>query len=226
MSDIEKKRFLYSLVFPAIFLFLIWFTKFAEFGLQERFTFLGIYPLKLKGLAGIITSPFIHADIHHLTDNSVPLFFLSLALFYFYRDVAYKVFFLIYFVTGTLVWVFGREAYHIGASGLIYGLAAFLFLSGIIRRNRNLMAISMLVIFLYGSMVWGLFPFDYKISWESHLMGALTGVITAILYRHDGPLPDIYTLSDDEEENEEEENEENEEIINIDFLSDNKSEDI
>lgn len=200
MSDIEKKRFLYSLVFPGIFLIMIWFTKFVEFGLQERFTVLGIYPLKLRGLPGIITAPFIHADINHLTDNSIPLFFLSLALFYFYRDVAYKVFFLIYFVTGTLVWIFGREAYHIGASGLIYGLASFLFLSGILRKNRNLMAISMLVIFLYGSMVWGLFPFDYKISWESHLMGAVSGVVTAVLYRHEGPQPDSYSLPDDDDE--------------------------
>lgn len=200
MSDIEKKHFIYSSVFPAVFLFMIWFTKFAEFGLQKKFTFLGIYPLKLESLVGIITSPFIHADFNHLMDNSVPLFFLSLALFYFYRDVAFKVFFLIYFITGTLVWIFGREAYHIGASGIIYGLAAFLLLSGIIRRNRNLMAISLLVIFLYGSMVWGLFPFDYKISWESHLMGALTGVICAIIYRDEGPLPDVYYIDEDEEE--------------------------
>jgi membrane associated rhomboid family serine protease len=226
MSDIEKKRFIYSLVFPTIFLFLIWFTKFAEFGLQEKFTFLGIYPLEIKGLIGIITSPFIHADINHLFDNSVPLFFLSLALIYFYRDVAYKVFFLIYFITGTLVWIFGREAYHIGASGIIYGLAAFLFLSGIIRRNRNLMAISMLVIFLYGSLVWGLFPFDYKISWESHLMGAITGVTTAILFRHEGPLPDTYSLPEDDNDSDHLADDEDEQRSNINFPSDDKSENI
>ncbi len=195
----EKRRFIHSLVFPGFFLFLIWFIKFTEFGLGVSFSSLGIYPMKLKGLIGIITAPLIHADITHLFDNSIPLFFLSLALFYFYREVAYRVFFLIYFVTGALVWIIGREAYHIGASGIIYGLATFLFASGIIRRNRNLMAISLLVIFLYGSMVWGLFPYDYHISWESHLMGALTGVVLSYIYRHEGPESDIERMEEEEE---------------------------
>ncbi len=158
-------------------------------------------PLKLRGLIGILTAPLIHANLTHLFDNSIPLFFLSLALFYFYREVAYRVFFLIWFITGALVWLVGREAYHIGASGIIYGLATFLLTSGIIRRNRNLMAISLLVIFLYGSMVWGLFPYDYHISWESHMSGALTGLVLAIIYRHEGPEPDISRLEEDEEEN-------------------------
>ena len=105
-----------------------------------------------------------------------PFFPQSGVCSYFYSEVAYRVFFLVWFISDTLVWIVGREAYHIGASGVIYSLATFLFTSGILRRNRNLMAISLLVIFLYGSMVWGLFPYDYHISWESHLMGALTGV--------------------------------------------------
>lgn len=198
----EKKRFLLSLVFPGFFLFLIWFVKFIEFGLDTEFTGLGIFPLKISGLIGILTAPLVHADIKHLFDNSVPLFFLSLALFYFYRDIAYRIFFLAYLVTGFLVWIVGREAYHIGASGLVYSLAAFLFTSGVIRRNRNLLAISLLVIFLYGSMVWGLFPFEYKISWESHLMGAITGVTLAVIYRHEGPEPDIFTLPEEEDDEE------------------------
>jgi len=200
MNNPEKKKFIHSLVFPGFFLFLIWFIKFVEFGLQTRFTALGVYPLKVEGLIGILTSPLIHADINHLTDNSIPGFFLSLALFYFYREVAYKVFFLIYFITGTLVWIFGRDAYHIGASGVIYGLAAFLFVSGIIKRNRHLLSISLLVSFLYGSMVWGLLPFDYKVSWESHLMGAITGIITAIIYRHEGPQPEVRDFEDEEDD--------------------------
>ncbi|HYW95464.1 MAG TPA: rhomboid family intramembrane serine protease, partial [Bacteroidales bacterium] len=204
----EKKRFIHSLVFPGFFLFLIWFIKFIEFGLDTDFVALGIYPLKLKGLIGILTAPLIHANITHLFDNSIPLFFLSLALFYFYREVAYRVFFLIYFITGALVWIIGREAYHIGASGIIYGLATFLFTSGIIRRNRNLLAISLLVIFLYGSMVWGLFPYDYHISWESHLMGAITGIVLSYVYRHEGPESDIERLVDEEEEDDGEDEDE------------------
>ncbi len=196
----EKRRFIHSLVFPGFFLFLIWFIKFIEFGLGVSFVSLGIYPLRLKGIPGIFTAPLIHANIIHLADNSIPLFFLSLALFYFYREVAYRVFFLAWFISDTLVWIVGREAYHIGASGVIYSLAAFLFTSGIIRRNRNLMAISLLVIFLYGSMVWGLFPYDYHISWESHLMGALTGVALSYVYRHEGPESDINQWPEEEEE--------------------------
>lgn len=196
----EKEKFRISVIFPVFFLFLLWIIKFTEFGLETDFHFLGIYPLKFKGIIGIFTAPLIHSDINHLFDNSLPVFFLSLAIFYFYSEVSFQVFFLIYFITGFLVWIVGREAYHIGASGLVYGFAGFLFFSGIIRKNRNLMAISLLVIFLYGSLVWGLLPYDFRISWESHLMGALTGVALAFVYRHKGPLPDIERIPVDEED--------------------------
>lgn len=196
----EKERFLRSLVFPVFFLFLIWFVKFTEFGLETDFHFLGIYPFKLKGIPGILTAPLVHDDIKHLFDNSIPVFFLSIAIFYFYSEIAFQVFFGIYFTTGILVWIIGREAYHIGASGLVYGFASFLFVSGIIRKNRNLMAISLLVIFLYGSLIWGLLPYNYRISWESHLMGALTGMVNAFIYRHKGPESDIMRFEMDEEE--------------------------
>jgi membrane associated rhomboid family serine protease len=202
----EKKRFILSLVFPGFFLFLIWFVKFIEFGFEVDLSFLGIYPLKLRGIPGILTAPLVHADIKHLADNSLAVFFLSMAIFYFYREVAYQVFLWIYFITGILVWLVGREAYHIGASGLVYGFAGFLFVSGIIRRNRNLMAISLLVIFLYGSLVWGLFPYDYRISWESHLMGAIAGVVLAFFYRDEGPAPDIERIPEDEQDEEGTEN--------------------
>ena len=104
-------------------------------------------------------------------------------------------------LTGILVWLIARPSYHIGASGLVYSFAAFLFASGIIRRNINLLAISMLVIFLYGSMVWGIFPYRPDMSWESHLMGLTIGVILAISYRHEGPGPTkfISDMEDDDE---------------------------
>ncbi|MCB8999432.1 MAG: rhomboid family intramembrane serine protease [Bacteroidales bacterium] len=198
----EKKIFFYSLVFPAFFLFLLWFIKLTELGLDVSFVKFGLYPHQWRGLIGILTAPLIHADFNHLADNSVPVFVLSLAIFYFYRQIAYKVFFLIYFISGFLVWIAGREAYHIGASGLVYGFVTFLFFSGVIRKNINLLAISLLVIFLYGSLVWGLLPYDYKISWESHLMGALTGAALAVLYRKEGPEREKYsweTESDEED---------------------------
>jgi membrane associated rhomboid family serine protease len=137
----------------------------------------------------------------------MPVFFLSLALFYFYRDIAYKIWILIYVLAGILLWAVGRQAYHIGASGIIYGLASFLFVSGIIRKVRALMAIALLVVFWYGGLVWGLLPFDFEVSFEAHLTGAISGVVLAIMYRDQGPEPERSTLDDEEEEEEEEEEE-------------------
>lgn len=201
----EKKRFLYSLVFPAFFLFVIWAVKIFEITMELPLVEGGVFPRRMSGLKGILFSPTIHGDWKHLVDNSLPVFFLSLALFYFYRDIAYRIWLLIYFIGGILLWAVGREAYHIGASGLIYGLAAFLFLSGVIRKVRSLMAISLLVVFWYGGMVWGLLPFDYEVSFEAHITGAVSGIILALLYRDQGPVPEPSPLLDDEEEDEDDE---------------------
>ncbi len=201
----EKKRFIYSLVFPVFFLFVIWAVKIFEITMELSLVEGGVFPRRISGLKGILFSPTIHGDWKHLLDNSLPAFFLSLALFYFYRDIAYRIWLLIYFIGGILLWAVGREAYHIGASGLIYGLATFLFLSGVIRKVRSLMAISLLVVFWYGGMVWGLLPFDYEVSFEAHITGAVSGIILAILYRDQGPVPERSPLLDEEEENEEEE---------------------
>ena len=163
----------------------------------------GIYPLTAKGLSGILFSPFIHVDFKHLFSNSLPLFCLSVALFYFYSEVATKVFAWTFFLTGFLVWIAGREAWHIGASGLVYGLASFLFFSGIIRRHFRLIALSLLVVFLYGSMVWGIFPDIYKnVSWESHMLGFISGVVLAIWFRDEGPQRPLNEWLDEDDENE------------------------
>ncbi len=198
MSE-EKKRFIYSLVFPGFFLLLLWAVKFFETSMELSFVERGVYPRKWSGLQGILFSPLIHGNWKHLIDNSMPVLLLSLALFYFYRDIAYKIWGLIYLMGGILLWGVGREAYHIGASGLIYGLATFLFLSGIIRRVRSLTAISLLVVFWYGSMVWGLLPFDFEVSFEAHITGAVSGVVLAIVYRDQGPEPERSELDDDNE---------------------------
>jgi len=156
--------------------------------------------LQISGLKGIIFSPFIHADFNHLLNNSLSLFFLSVALFYFYSEVAVKIFVWTYFLSGLLVWIAGREAWHIGASGLVYGLASFLFFSGIIRRYFRLIALSLLIVFLYGSMVWGLFPGIYlNVSWESHMLGFFSGIVLAIWYRNEGPQIPVYTWLDEDE---------------------------
>jgi membrane associated rhomboid family serine protease len=103
--------------------------------------------------------------------------------FYFYRKIAYKVLFFTYITSGIWVWIMARSAYHIGASGLVYSLVAFIITSGIIRNNIRLLSISLIVVFLYGSLSWGLFPSLPNISWESHLMGAISGIIIAIYYK-------------------------------------------
>lgn len=189
-----RKKFLLSMIIPGIFVILMWLVKIVEvlFGLD--FSNHGIYPLTKSGLWGILFSPFIHADFGHLFNNTLPLFFLSIALFYFYSEVAFRVFFSTYFLTGLLVWLGGRASWHIGASGLIYGLASFLFFSGIIRKHFRLIALSLLIVFLYGSMVWGIFPGVYKqnISWESHMLGFISGAILAVWYKNEGPQRPVY----------------------------------
>lgn len=187
---IEEKAMLKSFFVPAIFLLLMWWVKFAEWIFDFPLTFLGIHPLHWDGLPGILLSPFIHGDWKHLAANSVPILVLGAALYFFYRNMATKIFFLILLITGVWVWLGARDSYHIGASGVIYGLSTFLLLSGFIRKETRLMALSLVVVFLYGSFVWGIFPqfFPEKnISWEGHLSGMIAGVVLAIFYRNEGP---------------------------------------
>ena len=198
----EKRKIIQSLFLPFLFVILIWIIKLGEMATQTDQGFLWIYPRSFKGLFGIITTPLLHADLNHLFANSVPLLVLGGSLFYFYKELAIKTFLLIYFITGLSVWVGGREAYHIGASGVVYGLASFLFFSGIIRRDGKLLAITLLVTFLYGSMVWGIFPdfFPEKnISFESHFWGMVAGAILAWYFRKIGPQRTLYEWEDEDE---------------------------
>lgn len=200
-EDIYRKKLVLSTIVPGIIVFVLFLVKVVEslFGLDLAGG--GIFPLELKGIPGIFLSPFIHDDFKHLFNNSLPLFFLSIALFYFYSDAAWKIFGWTYILTGLLVWIAGRTAWHIGASGLVYGLASFLFFSGIIKRHFRLIALSLLIVFLYGSMVWGMFPHIYQnVSWESHMLGFFSGTILAIIYRNEGPKLPVYEWMEDDEE--------------------------
>jgi len=196
-----RKRILLSMIIPGIFVVIMWLVKDVELLFGIDLSDFGIFPLSARGLPGILFSPFIHADFGHLFNNSLPLFFLGIALFYFYSDVALKVFTWTYVLTGLLVWFAGRAAWHIGASGLIYGLASFLFFSGIIRKHFRLIALSLLIVFLYGSMVWGLFPGVYKnVSWESHMLGFFSGVVLSVWFRNQGPQEPVYEWLDEEDD--------------------------
>ena len=197
----EQKQILKSFLPPFIFIIVLWIVKGAEIYLRWDLGFLGVYPRHLEGLKGIITMPFIHGDFKHLFSNSVPLLILGAALIYFYKEIALRVFLWIWFLDGLWLWLGGRENYHIGASGIVYGLSAFLFLSGLIRKDTRLIAISMLVVFLYGGLVWGMFP-DFlgaQVSWEAHLYGAVAGALCAYVYRKEGPQRKQYDWETEEE---------------------------
>jgi membrane associated rhomboid family serine protease len=189
----DQQRLLLSMVYPAIFIAVIWLVKIVELLLDVRFTNLGILPQQIRGLPGILLAPFIHSDFSHLVSNSLPLFILGSMLFYFYRSIAFKVFMLSLLITGFWVWVLARDAWHIGASGVVYSLAAFLFTSGVIRKHPRLMATSLIIAFLYGGMVWGIFPLREHISWESHLLGMLSGLLLAIYFKAHGPQRKLYS---------------------------------
>ena len=204
MHDEEKIKIFRSLFYPAIFVVLLWTIKGADVVFNLELNRFGLYPLQIKGLPGIFTSPFLHADFAHLFANTLPLLILGSILFYFYHEIAWMMLALLYVITGFWVWVLARgDAPHIGASGVIYGIASFLFFSGIIRREKGLMVITLLVAFLYGGLIWGLFPQlfpNQPISWESHLMGLLAGLILAIYYRKFGPQRKEWDWGDDNNE--------------------------
>jgi len=195
VQEIRSKQ---SLIFPIAFLCIIWFLKFFEWGLDIDFYRLGIFPLHTKGLLGIITSPFIHSDFEHLIANSIPIFALSWGIFYFYRKLAIRIVLYCWLTTNILLWLGGREAWHIGASGLVYAFASFLFFSGLFRNYYKLIAISFVVAFLYGGLFWGIFPVLKDVSWEGHLFGGCSGLIYAFAFRKEGPQkPKIVWDEDD-----------------------------
>jgi membrane associated rhomboid family serine protease len=179
--------------FGYAFLVLIsmWLVYWAEQLFSFDFYKLGVLPRAAKGLIGVIFMPLIHSknEIQHIVNNSVPIFLLLAALIYFYREIALKVFLYGWVLTGALVWVYAENkgSYHVGISGLIYLLASFLFVSGVIRKYMPLQAISLSVVFYYGSMIWGIFPMEEKVSWEGHLMGFSLGIVMAYVYREYGP---------------------------------------
>ena len=203
MNMSNKKKIISTLFIPLLFLLLMWLVKIIEVNFQINFVRYGVFPKTIGGLKGIFFSPFIHKDFTHLINNSFPILVLGGMLFATYRKIAVQIFIWLYFIAGFWLWIIGRPSFHIGASGFIYALASFLLVSGIIRKNPRLTAVSMLVIFLYGSMIWGLLPTKEPISWEGHLAGFLAGVLVAIFYRNEGPKPKKYQWEIDEEIEEE-----------------------
>ncbi len=185
----ELLRMALSAVVPLFLLGAMYLLKGLETGMEWDFTHLGVYPLSKRGAFGIFAHPLVHSSFRHLLANTFPLLFLSWSLFYFYRGIASTILIVIWIAEGILTFCIGQPGWHVGASGVIYGLAFFLFFSGLLRRYVPLIAISLLVTFLYGGMVWNMFPQFVKptTSWEGHLSGAVVGTLCAFAFRKEGP---------------------------------------
>ncbi len=188
----ENNKIHRSLFFPLFFSAIIWGVKIIESALPYSFAKFGIYPKTLFGLKGVLFAPFIHDDFSHLVSNTVPLVILGAMLFFFYPRSGLKAMALIWLIGGLAVWATARSAYHIGASGLVFGLVSFLLFSGIIHKKRQLYAVSLIIIFLYGSMIQGVFPGDIAISWEGHLSGFISGGFAAVIFMKIEPYNSVY----------------------------------
>ncbi len=186
------------LLIPFFFIFSIWAVYWIEIRFLLNFTTAGILPRNFSGLKGVLFSPFIHSDTNHLFNNSIPLFVLISFLIYFYRSVYLKVLLFGGFLSGLLTWIIAREAYHIGASGIVYLVFSFIFFSGIIKKQFQLVAVSLIVIFLYGSMVWYVFPIKEGVSWEGHLSGFLVGLFFAFVFKQKGIVKEQYEFKQTE----------------------------
>lgn len=172
------------IVFPIFFVLLLWITYWFEIRFAINLNDFGIYPKEISGLIGILTGPFIHGSLKHLFNNSIPLLVLTTALFYFYKNSRWQVLFFGWILTGLLTWTIGRPALHIGASGIVYMLVAFLFFKGILSKQFQLTALALVVVFLYGGLWWYVFPIDPAISWEGHLSGFIVGLVFSFLFKN------------------------------------------
>jgi membrane associated rhomboid family serine protease len=184
MSD-NHFKFTNSVIgLPLFFVLFLWFVYWLEIRYDFDFVENGIFPRTFSGLQGIFFSPFIHADLGHLYNNSVPLLILLAALQFFYPKQAMAVLGYGILFSGILTWIIGRENYHIGASGLVYVLVSFIFFKGLQTKYYRLVALSLAVIVVYGGMVWYVFPkVDETISWEGHLAGLISGFVLTLVYK-------------------------------------------
>lgn len=199
MDELEEKVNHFQLIqFPLLFIIFIWVIQLVQVFTGLDFARFGLLPYTTKGLVGIITAPLIHSNFNHIISNTIPLLILGSGIFYFYKDVAHKMFFMVFLIPGILVWFLGRSSYHIGSSGIVYGFVTFVFFSGLIRRDNRSIALALIVTFLYGSLIWGVLPLSKDISWEYHLFGALTGIYAAIIFRKSDPVKK-YDWEDEEE---------------------------
>lgn len=193
-----------DILWPSVFVVFFWLVFFTNEAYLLHLNNFGVQPREVQGLIGILFMPFLHGDFTHLFSNTIPFMVSASFIFHFFKLRSWRIFIGIWLISGLGIWLLGEErTVHIGASGLVYGMVAFLMTSGFIRRNKHLTAVAFILVFLYGSMIWGLFPqyswvHDMNISWEGHLFGALSGIALAFLYRKIGPQNDPDPFEEDE----------------------------
>lgn len=199
----DRKKFFGSLAIPALLVTLMWVVKVAEMAFSIDLSLWGLMPRNTHGLIGVLTMPFLHGNWEHLLANTPAVLVLGTALYYCYPTLANPVMLISWLASGLLTWCIGAPgSTHVGASALIYSLNLFLIVSGFIRRNRMLIVISLIMVFLYGSFIWGMIPAFAKlqnISWEGHLSGAIVGVLLAFILRKKGPQKEVHHWDDEDD---------------------------
>lgn len=201
VSRKSQRNFIMALEFALVVTGIIWFLFLTNEYLGLEWQRFGLRPRDLSGLVGVITAPLLHSNLEHIFSNTAPLLVSLTAMLYLYPNSALRVIPMVWLGTGLLAWLIGRSSVHIGASGFIYGLLAFIMVSGVLRRDIRSVAVALMVWFLYGSMIWGVLPLRPRMSWEMHLAGAVLGVLMAILYRKWDQVPvKRYTWEEDDED--------------------------
>lgn len=184
-SERARASFRLAVKIALCFVALVWLIQLLNSGLGLELGHFGVRPRELAGLPGILLAPLLHGGFPHLVANSLPLLVLGTGMLYLYPGAALKVIPAVYLGPGIAVWLFAKAGTsHAGASGLVYGLFSYIFISGLIRRDQRAIAASLLVCFLYGALVWGVLPIQPGVSWETHLAAALIGLALAIALRH------------------------------------------
>ena len=201
-NSFDKRQLINAIFIPCIIVIFMIMTFLYEKGMDLDFHYGGVYPRRIENIWGIFTLIFIHSGWSHLLNNVLSFLILGSFLYYFYRQIATKVLVISYIFSGLLLWIIGRDSWHIGASGLIYSLAFFLFFSGLFRKFVPLIAISLIVAFIYGSMIWHVFPWQIHdpVSWEGHLAGGITGTILSFWLKNKEPQKPIEQWIDEEED--------------------------
>lgn len=184
--------------YPILFVLIIWLVYWFEIRFSVILNSYGVYPRTIEGLKGILFSPFIHGSVKHLFNNSIPLLALSTALFYFYRKDSWRVLIFGLLLSGFFTWLIGRPSYHIGASGVVYMLVSFLFFKGVFSSYYRLIALSLIIVFLYGGLLWYVFPIEKGISWEGHLSGLFVGFLFAFFFKAKIEKPKLYNWEQDD----------------------------